>query len=57
MIAKLEESIVVIKSLPENRSCIGCEQFINGYCETWTTEVPKEAVSDGCQEWEEGIPF
>jgi hypothetical protein len=56
-IETLTAAMRIIQALPENRACSGCENFIKGDCAKWGVPVPAEAQSDGCDEWQESIPF
>jgi len=58
MLATLEQAIAIVRALPEDRSCRGCDWLgAGGVCGHWKVVVPAEAQAEGCERWIEGIPF
>lgn len=56
-IAVLTDAMNIIKALPDDHSCHGCDYFTKGDCAKWGAPVPEEAQAAGCDEWIEDIPF
>lgn len=59
MLEQLQLAMAVVQSLPEDRSCRGCESYNTDthVCNHWNGEVPEQARGTGCDQWSELLPF
>lgn len=56
-IETLNRALAIVNALPATTPCSGCGQFEDGFCHHWKAKVPVDAQADGCEQWEEEIPF
>jgi len=46
-----------VEAMSIRRVCSECSHFNNGYCGQWRADVPQTERHNGCDAWDEDIPF
>jgi hypothetical protein len=56
-IEMLERELKHLKA--KKTGCVDCQHHdTDGYCEHWKSEIPKDVITVGCDEWlDDGCPF
>ncbi|MCQ4165100.1 hypothetical protein [Tahibacter harae] len=53
----LRRAAAIVEALPVERPCRLCDSFDNGSCRRWSAEIPAAAQGQGCDAFEDAVPF
>jgi hypothetical protein len=54
----LGEAMAIVQALPENRSCTACDHLKPAQrCSKFDQDVPADFLEQGCEAFEERVPF
>jgi hypothetical protein len=52
-----DQLVEQLSAIPVYRACDECIHFSKGHCDQWHADVPAAEQSNGCDAWDEDIPF
>lgn len=57
MVSQLEETLSTLKMMPPKKCCLNCDEYNKGHCNQWQAQVPEDKREEGCDQWQERLPF
>lgn len=57
MIASIRATLAVLEANAPAQCCLNCDNYQEGYCTKWSADVPEQHRQEGCERWQESIPF
>ncbi|MCR9090863.1 MAG: hypothetical protein NXI11_05845 [Proteobacteria bacterium] len=58
MVASLESALAAVRDAEVTTDCRDCAHFESpDHCGMWKAKIPPSAMQQGCDAWEEGVPF
>lgn len=51
LIKSLQKALEAAEMIPTTTSCLDCGFYQKGECLKWKSQIPLDAIQDGCEQW------